>query len=657
MRRFLTDSFIVFVLLIGAFGASPVTHAQTPTDGIPCDFTSEGTQDGIWQSGKCISNGTYGFNNTTSDTEANISANKAGTTLPSDAKTAITPALGKDASSQFGFVMQYIMMLFAWLVGVAALVLDNAVYFTVVTMGDYVKHLTAVGVTWRILRDIGNIMLIFGFLAVGITTILNVEWYGGGKKMLPMMLVAAVFLNFSLFISEAVIDAGNLFATQFYTQINGGNPAGAKGFDPGFSIRLTNEGISNKLMAQLGLQAIYDGTRNTKIFDAGNTWVIGFMGILLFIVTAFVMFSLSFVLIARFVALIFLIILAPVGFAGLAVPQLAARAKQWWDKLFEQTVTAPILLLMLYIALAVITDAQFLTGLCIPGTTGTTGGVNTNTTCSVNPLGWVSGNFQGFASFLLSFLVAMGLLLAVVIQSKRLAAFGAEGASKLAGKLTFGATAWGMRQTAGRGIQAASKRFNASRLSRIPGVGRAASNLMARGATASFDVRGVTAGGGLGAVGIDAGKAQEGGFRAMQKASKEASKAHDTETKIGRLKKELAKRPVVTSEINKIMRGLGDDDLKDDGLLDLIKSNPLAVQSLTNHQVTLLPDGVLTTPTVFQNLTIGQMEAYRAAGNAAPGAAGAPMQVWLAAHQYDGVYMAGRNGADQIAIKAFWHLP
>ena len=153
--------------------------------------------------------------------------------------------------------MTWIMSLFAWLLGVAALTLNYAVLYTVVTMGDYVNNLSAVGVTWRILRDLGNIIIIFGFLAIGITTILNVNWYGGKMKMLPMLLVSAVFLNFSLFITEAVIDTGNLFATQFYTQINGGvSPTreALSGVTVGTfgSGSIGNEAISNAIMGQLG---------------------------------------------------------------------------------------------------------------------------------------------------------------------------------------------------------------------------------------------------------------------------------------------------------------------------------------------------------------------------------------------------------------------
>jgi hypothetical protein len=396
--------------------------------------------------------------------------------------------------------MAPIVSLFAWLVGVAAGTLDWAVYYTVIRMGAYVSDLTAIGVTWRILRDIGNIALIFGFLAIGISTILNTERVGYGRKMLPMLLVAAIFLNFSLFFAEAVIDVGNLFATQFYTQINGGVSPTA---DTLKSSMTGNEGISNKLMGQLGLQSIYSsGITNTAVFTKGSPWYIGLMAILLFIVVAFVMFSLTFILIARFVILVFLIILSPIGFVGLAIPQLAGRAKQWWGTLFAQTITAPVLLLLLYIALAVITDAQFL------------GGIGGNSAGAAT--GWIdNGNLPGFFSYLLSFLIAMGLMLAVTISAKSLSAFGASKATALAGKLTFGATAWGMRSTVGAGSQAASQALRRTRFGATK-YGRILSTTLDKGAKASFDVRGASSGGGLKSIGVEAGDAAKGGYREKQ---------------------------------------------------------------------------------------------------------------------------------------------
>jgi len=416
--------------------------------------------------------------------------------------------------SAYNGVMGRIASLFAWLVGVAVITLDNVVFYTVITMGDYVHKLSAIGITWRILRDISNIALIFGFLAIGINTIIGEEYYGWGQKLLPRLLMAAVFLNFSLFITEAVIDTGNLFATQFYTQINGGTPAGAKPISLDAISNAANNGIANKIMGKLGLQNIYGAALDTKkpLFEGGNPWYIGFMCILLFITTAFVMFSLAFILIARFIALIFIIITAPIGFAGWAIPKLSGISDQWWGELTSQTITAPVLLLMLYIALMIITDVNFLSGFgdkpewlgFVQNSSGVT-------------------NFTGFASMILSFLVAMGLLLAVTMYAKKLGAWGADVATKWAGRATFGLTATTAgfvgRRTLGRASNYAARTIRSSQFG-ATSAGRVMAGFADRGAKGSFDVRGTKAFGSLnkslGAVGLgslEAGEAHKGGYR------------------------------------------------------------------------------------------------------------------------------------------------
>ncbi|HUQ30127.1 MAG TPA: hypothetical protein VM103_01265, partial [Candidatus Paceibacterota bacterium] len=77
-----------------------------------------------------------------------------------DTGQAVTPPTSTGLGEKFNPVIQWVLGLFAWLLTVASLTLDRAVYFTVVTMGTYVNGLSAVGVAWRILRDICNIALI-----------------------------------------------------------------------------------------------------------------------------------------------------------------------------------------------------------------------------------------------------------------------------------------------------------------------------------------------------------------------------------------------------------------------------------------------------------------------------------------------------------------
>ncbi|OGG68355.1 hypothetical protein A3E99_02760 [Candidatus Kaiserbacteria bacterium RIFCSPHIGHO2_12_FULL_54_16] len=561
MRRFLSTVSIALALFVVA----PAAHAaECTTDGQACTLSGGGT-------GTC----------TKDETESLVCTPPVGTVINvAAAKTATDGKLGPSGSPEYTYngIMAFIASLFAWLLGVAALTLDGAVYYTVVTMGSYVKEIVGVGIAWRVMRDIGNIFLIFGFLAIGITTILNVDWYGGGKKMLPMLLVAAVFLNFSLFISEAVIDTGNLFATQIYTQINGGKPAGDK-LSPGIFTAIKQEGISNKIMDQLGLQVIYGRALDSKTAEEmfKNSALIGFMSILLFLIAAFVFFSLAFILIARFVILLFLIILAPIGFAGLAVPQMKGTADKWWHALFEQTITAPVLLLLLYIALLVITDKQFLKFGSTP-----------------DWIGFVKGdNFTGFMSMILGFLIAMGLLLAVVIISKKMSAFGAATAIKFGAAASFGASAYGASALFGGGAFLARKGLQ--RYAPNNRAVRAISNYALRPLEKrKFDFRSAGVGAALGAVGVSevatpvagstVGRGKQGA-EWFKKTGQEADRQYQQETIVPRLNAAV-QRALQTGDtadykqVSNILSSMSDKDFETSSAQRALINNPTAAAML-----------------------------------------------------------------------------
>ena len=484
---------------------------------------------------------------TTAGTPSSSGSTAAGPSVPT------APHATPDLSSGFAGVMVWIMGLFAWLLGVAIVVLDNTVVYTVVTMGHYVNNLSAIGVAWTVLRDIGNIVLIFGFLAIGITTIIDSDWYGGGVKMLPMLLVAAIFLNFSLFISEAVIDAGNLVATEFYAQINGGSTA--------LPTSISNEPISNAIMNQLGLQTIYNASTNSAVFAAGSTSMIGFMSIILFIVAAFVMFSLAFILIARFVILVFLIIIAPIGFASWAIPQLESTSKWWWNELLRQTFTAPILLLMLYVALQVITNVNFLTGF------------NANKASAAAWTGSLTaGGLVGFAGIMISFIVAMGLLLFVVILAYRLSAHGANWATKMGGKLSFGTVAWAGRATGGTAGNLLTSRWMMARANGKVGKYVARPLVFAgRGLRSSkYDLRNAPGvGSTLSSLGIDAGKgssltpaqihAAQYGIKPVATSLREGSKEYETAAAAEKRSKVISSG--APADIQKELKKMSEDEI------------------------------------------------------------------------------------------------
>lgn len=546
-------------------------------------------------------------------------------------------------NSALDVVIVSITGLFSWMVSIASVLLDNVVYYTVVTMGAFVNDLNAIGVTWRILRDIGNIALLFGFIAMGLTIILQVEWYGSGYKLLPKLLIAAVTLNFSLFATEAIIDVSNLFATQFYTQINGGEPV--KPLPVSGVASFSDDGISNKLMSMFAFQKLYGG--GSANYKPGGMLIVGVMSILLYLVTSLVLFTLAFTLIARFVVLIFLIIFSPIGFAGLAIPPLEGVARQWWSMLVRQTITAPVLLLGLYVALAVITDDQFLRGFDTPAT-GFAG------VGDPNALGAI-------VSMLLSFIVAMGLLIGVTILAKKLNAVGADKAIKLAGAASFGAAAYGASALTNAGGRLA--RYGVQRSGYTGRGARAAVGLARFAENARMDARRVPGvAGALNLAGMSAaatpishsaiGRVRQA--RDWRSDTEEAEERQfDSETRLQRLRAATA-----PAEIQKIVRSMSEDEIKDDDFGEILKTRPEVLKTLSSAQVAMLKEKVLLETAVHGNMTAMQLESIRRAealSDATATTIGAALHA--GANPHFTRWYSAKPPHDRADIQAFWRLP
>ncbi len=351
------------------------------------------------------------------------------------------------------------LSLFAYLAGVAGVMLNASVYYTVVKMGDFVNSMPGILDAWRVLRDLGNIALIFGFVAIGVATILDVQSYNA-KKMLVKLILVAVTVNFSLFAARAIIDVGNVFAYQFYSvMVKPGEGRQALGADPGESWSPSNEGVSNAIMEMVGLQNFYDATtlqtgqlKNTVL---ENNWFAALiLGSLLFIVATFVMLALAFMLIARFLVLIFLMILSPLGFVGLVIPSLEGRAKQWWHMLIAQSATAPIVLLFLLISVTLMTSPQLIIG------------QSRDFSALVSGTGWANTT-----RMILGFVISMGMLMASIIVAKQMGAVGASFSIGMSRRLTGAALSpiskpsraignTGLRYGAKAGMWAADKAYN-----------------------------------------------------------------------------------------------------------------------------------------------------------------------------------------------------
>ena len=104
--------------------------------------------------------------------------------------------------------------------GAGAQILDIAISLTIINMGMVYEAGIGFGVQalWVVIRDILNILFIFGLIFIGIKTILNSE-DSNTRRALGLLIVSALLINFSLFITLAIIDFSNVAAVQVYNQI------------------------------------------------------------------------------------------------------------------------------------------------------------------------------------------------------------------------------------------------------------------------------------------------------------------------------------------------------------------------------------------------------------------------------------------------------
>ena len=251
------------------------------------------------------------------------------------------------------------------------------------------------------------------------------------KKLLTYLIVVATLLNFSLFFTKAVIDISNTITITFYNKM----------ITPGSPIT----GVSGAFMEQLGLSSVYKtgqsegGDTNLsrgKFIEApwGTIFVAGIFGSVFILVAAFVFASLAVLFIIRYIIFIILLMLSPLAFMAMALPQ-DDYSKRWWDQLWKQAIFAPACFMLLYAVLKILEGLD----------------LGTKDISEAFSGGAVDGAFN--------FIIVIGFMIAVLLLAQEI---GAKGAKK-AWSMGKSARKWGQgfvgRNTIGRAASFADKKL------------------------------------------------------------------------------------------------------------------------------------------------------------------------------------------------------
>lgn len=227
------------------------------------------------------------------------------------------------------------------------------------------SDLTFIEVGWGVVRDIANIGFIFALLYVAVGLVFDIANINV-KKLLISIIVVALVINFSLFLTRVVLDVSNILARVFYN-----NMTITVDQDSLYSNQIDFSGrerdvreISSLIVTRMNPQYLL----SVDLFSArpstqGQMWsqsetdgVVLFVIILLiivYIITLGVFVSVSLLFLLRIVTLALGMVLAPLAFATLMFPGLSGVKKigfhQWMGDYLKAAFMAPVFLFFIYI--------------------------------------------------------------------------------------------------------------------------------------------------------------------------------------------------------------------------------------------------------------------------------------------------------------------
>lgn len=230
--------------------------------------------------------------------------------------------------------------------------------------GTYEQYFSeGVEVLWKIFRDIGNILIIFSLLYLAIRTIIEGNGFAD-RKTLTRILIAAVFINFSLFFTKIIFDVSNRVAVEIYQSIGGDLTASGQGqglaadIANSFNLKeqLTspswgdNVPIIGQIKGAWGWAGDIISGNGNKLDDIAVELLAAAMVALMAITIGVIFLIGSIMLVYRTLVFILLMATSALGLAGSLIPYLRPYLGFWWRNVWKHAVALPAFVLMFYVS-------------------------------------------------------------------------------------------------------------------------------------------------------------------------------------------------------------------------------------------------------------------------------------------------------------------
>ena len=431
-----------------------------------------------------------------------------------------------------GMLAWVALFLTSFLVGVSETFLNVAIELSTSGFSEMMNGGVGVAIkaAWETFRDLASIGLIFILLYIAISTIINAGNFQT-KKLLGATILVALAINFSYFAAAVVIDISNTMAISIHESVEKKiKNSGAEHL--GDFIR--KESKQDRIKQALPTSDPSRGS-NQAPNSIMNSMVANILLVVLNVVMIIVFLIAAIMLITRVIILMFVLVLAPIGFVSSILPNTGKMAKEWWSTLISNAFFLPVFLLFILVAVEIIGS----------------GGLDSLEKIATNAAGSGGGGFgaQQTQSLLadiktvmgplVQYSIVIGLFIAALVASRKMSMGGGGIASKVSGSITtsigrgaIGAGAFAGRNTIGRAASTAadSERFKNFAARSTMG------NMMYQGtkgvAASSFDARGSRAFKGVGAAtGITNDFGKVGGKGGYNKSLDDSVKAKEKYSK------------------------------------------------------------------------------------------------------------------------------
>jgi hypothetical protein len=169
---------------------------------------------------------------------------------------------------------------------------------------------------WPKIRDLGNMVIILGFVVIGIATALRFKDYEA-KKLLGKLIIAALLINFSLLICGIVIDGTNIISGSFMANSTVGPTE-------------WNKAVGNQV------QIIWCQWKKSDWKQAAAGIISSAAGLTFYNIVMIIVFLLYFFLyLFRIIAIWILVILSPLAFVLSVFPGTRKFFDMWWSNFFQ----------------------------------------------------------------------------------------------------------------------------------------------------------------------------------------------------------------------------------------------------------------------------------------------------------------------------------